>query len=149
MQKVFEILPLIGIANLKFDMSREESRISMPEPFSEQSDDKNADSYYNYSLQVSFDETGKLEFIEISRDEDIEAIFRGGNVFKIPANDLIEEIRQDFRLDVDDDEFGYCFTFPDIELSFWRPVIPEDENDEDGKYFSTVGIGRKGYFIKK
>ncbi|HEX9961098.1 MAG TPA: hypothetical protein VGB00_09210 [Pyrinomonadaceae bacterium] len=149
MQKVFEILPLIGIANLKFGMSREESRISVLEPFSEHSNNKNADCYYNYSLQVFFDGTGKLEFIEISRDEDIEAVFRGRNVFKIPANDLIEEICQSFQLDVNDDELGYCFTFPDIELSFWRPVIPEDENDEDGKYFSTVGIGRKGYFIRK
>ena len=45
-----------------------------------------------------------------------------------------------------DSEVPFSFVFSELELSFWRPTIPEDEFDEDGRFFETVGIGVKGYY---
>lgn len=149
MQKIFEIQPLIGLANLKLGMSRQESRDLMQDTYTKKSRAENVDCYHNSSFQIFFDEYEKIEFIEISKDEAIKAVFNGKNVLEIPASDLIEEISKDFNVDETDREFGYSFIFPELELSFWRPTIPEDENDEDGKYFLTVGIGKKGYFSNR
>jgi hypothetical protein len=30
-------------------------------------------------------------------------------------------------------------------MSFWRDILPEHD-DEEGRYFWTIGIGRKGYY---
>ena len=127
-------------------MFREECRILMKDTFSVKLTNKRVDCYYDAAFQIFFDEEEKIELIEISRDENIKAIFMGKNVLEVAASDLIKEISQYFVIDESDKEFGYSFIFPEIELNFWRPIIPENETDEDGKYFSTVGIGRKGYF---
>lgn len=46
------------------------------------------------------------------------------------------------KLDTTDPELGYSYTFPKLELSFWRP----DNDDEETPYCATVGLGRAGYY---
>jgi len=30
-------------------------------------------------------------------------------------------------------------------LSLWRPMIPESDTNSNGRYFYTIGIGKRGY----
>jgi hypothetical protein len=145
-RKVFKIQPLVGISNLKFGQSRQESRDLMQSKFSERSTDKMVDLYYNAAFQIFFDDQEQIEYIEISREKNVEVLFEETNIFKTPADELIKQISQEYSFDENDSELGYSFVFSEIELSFWRPVIPKGENDQDGKYFSTVGVGKKGYY---
>ena len=72
--------------------------------------------------------------------------YRGTDVFAQPAARLVELVAQDGPYDPDDPELGYSYIFPHLELALWRPVLPEGEEDPEGRYFSTIGVGRPGYF---
>ena len=101
-------------------------------------------------FSVDYDSDNRVEYISISnpKEEGIKILYRGIDVFGTPATDLIEQIENltDLRYDRGDPELQYSFIFQDVDLSFWRPVLQENENDEGGKYFEAIGIGIKGYY---
>ena len=49
----------------------------------------------------------------------------------------------------EDPEVGYSYIFPSLELSVWRPPLPNNTSDPDGRCFRTIGVGRKGYYSEK
>jgi hypothetical protein len=72
-------------------------------------------------------------------------MYKGHDVFETKAQDLVNFISQEAPYDPDDPEIGFSYVFPILELALWRPVKPEDEDDPEGQYFSTIGIGCQGY----
>ncbi len=145
----YEIVPHQGVGPIAFGMSREQSRAAIgtePETFRKSGqDDTPADAYYHSALQVFFDKD-QVEYIELSADESVTAIYRGHNVFGTKVQDLVDLVSREAPYDPDDPESGYSYIFPKPELALWRPVMPEDEDDPEGQYFLTIGIGRRGYF---
>jgi|SRR5215831_7105832 len=145
----FEIIPLEGIRPVRLGMTRKQSRLAMNIPYDSYRKRANSpaltDSYLNNSFQVFFDKNDCVEFIELSRGGPFEAFYKGINVFETLAEDLVAFISNDAKYDENDRELGYSYTFPSIELSLWRDILPEDD-DEEGRYFWTIGIGRKGYY---
>ena len=108
-------------------------------------------------LRIDYDQEGTVEFIECSGLHSAHfKIFIGAiNVFETPAIQLLNEIKKwkGVGYDETDDEIPYSFLFRTIDLSVYWPVLPDgDEKNEEiseqeeGKYFSTIGIGRKGYY---
>lgn len=101
-------------------------------------------------FSVDYDSNDSVEYISISNPNSdmVKVSFMDHSVFEVDANTLIEIIENEtnYRFDRNDPELEYSFIFHDLELSFWRPTIPENEDDEDGKYFETIGIGIKGYY---
>lgn len=147
---MYEVIPLKGVGPVLLNMSRDESRAAMgvsPGTFRKSSDDTSlTDAYDESRFQVFFDEKDTVEYIELSLGGTNSVIYKGISVFEKEADDLIEVISLDAPYDENDPELGYSYVFPMLELSVWRPVIPESQNDEGGRYFSTIGIGRKGYY---
>jgi hypothetical protein len=88
-----------------------------------------------------------VEFIEVCVGGEVEAFLDGIDLFAVDAAAVITRITQRHAFDEHDPELGYAYIFPELELAFWRPHIPDDESD-DGRFFSTVGIGLRGYFTK-
>jgi hypothetical protein len=43
-------------------------------------------------------------------------------------------------------EIPYSYIFRSLQLSLWRPVLPSSPSDAEGRYFSTIGIGVRGYY---
>jgi hypothetical protein len=41
-------------------------------------------------------------------------------------------------------ELGHAYIFPDLDLSLWRPVLPESPEDLEAREFSTIGFGMAG-----
>ena len=150
MNHMYEVAPLKGVGLILLGMSREASRSAMgvsPETFIKSSaSDFLTDTYNDFGFQVFFDAKDTVEYIELSAGRPIPVIYKGISVFETRADDLIEIISLDAPYDENDPEFGYGYIFPMLELSLWRPVIPESRNDEVGRYFSTIGIGIKGYY---
>jgi hypothetical protein len=145
---MYEVIPLKGVSPVLLGMSREESHAAMgvsPKTFRKSSDDASlTDAYDEATFQVFFDEKDAVEYIELSSGGAIPVLYKGLPVFETQADELIEIISQDAPYDENDPELGYSYIFPLLELSLWRPAISEDE--EEGRYFSTIGIGRKGYY---
>ncbi len=112
----------------------------------------NTDHYQDENLMfsVDYDENNCVEYISISKPNSkmYKVLYNNYNIFEIAAEELIEKIENEsvFRFDRNDPEIEYSYIFNDLELSFWRPTIPERKEDNDGRYFETVGIGVKGYY---
>ena len=143
--KVYEVEPLKQIGDIGLGMDREEVRKTMPEEPNISGSRDHVDNYHDGGLQVFYDENNKVEFIELLRGSGFTATTHGINVFDKTAQEVLEVITKVSEYNQDDLEVGYSYVFPDLELSLWRPSIPE-EGEEDGKYFSTIGIGVQGYY---
>jgi hypothetical protein len=83
-----------------------------------------------------------VDFIELSNGCHFEAVLFGLPVFVTSIPVLISEIGHWAELDTTDPELGYSYTFPKLEISFWRP----DNDDEETPYCATVGLGRASYY---
>lgn len=155
----FELKPREGINDISFGMNSEEVQIKLGEPEStrEQSiiqlgdvsiPEPKTDYYFENSLQISYDKDDSVEFIEIAfKESKLEVSVYGLRINKLTAVEIISFLsnEKNLKYDENDDEFPYTYNFIDQDLTFWRQVLPEDDTDEDGKYFDTVGIGKMGY----
>lgn len=142
------IEPHIGIGKLKLGMKREEVHQLFGPEFETVNDEEIGivDFYFSETIQIHYDENLQVEFIDLVYDlsNEFEVVFNGMDVFKTPANDLVNEIAKITPYD-GTSELPYEYIFKEIDLELWREILPE-EDDEDGLYFDTVGIGVKGYF---
>lgn len=166
----FDLKPHIGAGSLKLGMTKEEIRslLGQPEYSSEKSSIEYGDisiptpakdGYFENELQITFDNDGKADYIEFyGKDaEHTEVYLNNIDIFRVPAQKLLKEIVTSTRCEFDneDDEIPYSYVFRSIDLSVWRQLIPEQDEEtevpetDEGKYFWTVGIGIKGYYKKE
>lgn len=167
----FDLEPHIGASNLKFGMTRENiiEILGIPEYSSEKSlmdygdfsiDLPAKDGFYKNELQVTYDDNNLVDFIEFygRSAELIEVFIQNINVFKTPVPLLIDKIIAITNSDFDkgNTEIPYSYTFPSLDLAVWRQVIPrqnertvEIPESDEGKYFWSIGIGKKDYYKSK
>lgn len=90
-------------------------------------------------LKARFDPEGRAQSLQVSGSGAFAAYnaeFRGINVLATPAEDVIDLLT---ALDeVKSDEFAFRITAPAVGLALARDTVPEDEEDEDGRYFTSV-----------
>ncbi len=149
----FEIVPLAGVGPVLLNMPRSEVPQLMGHlPKSIRKTPACAyatDAFHNSGFQVFYaGPEPVVEYIELSRGSGLEAFFDGVDVFALPAVELVERLSRRTPFDPSDPELGYSYVFPEWELALWRPCLPEGNNDDDGRFFSTVGIGVRGYFTE-
>ncbi len=150
--RAYDVTPKIGVGPVRLGMHRDEVRAAMdqePERFMKAETCRyETDAYHHSAFQVSYEgDEPRVEFIELSREGGFIALYRAMDVFGTSASDLVEFIARDARFDGRDPELGYSFVFPSLDLSLWRPVLPEDS--PDGEFFSTIGVGVEGYFRRE
>ena len=105
------------------------------------------DAFHDSEFQVFYSgEQPIVEFIELSRGSTFRAIVDNLDVFATPALAVVAHLARKSPFDAADPEIPYAYLFREWQLSLWRPVVPETDADEDGRYFSTIGIGRVGYY---
>lgn len=90
-----------------------------------------------------------VEYIELSGRHDHQVLYHGVSVFETDADLLVSHISRDAPFDPDDGELGYSYIFPALQLSLWRPVLPQSPDDTQGRKFKTIGVGRKGYYSRR
>lgn len=101
------------------------------------------DVWFNDCLRIFYGgEQPTTEYIEVSAGPGVEVRCLGYSVFSTPAQELVKLLEGHAALDPSDSELGHSYVFPALELSFWRPTLKEPEC----KYFSTIGIGIRGYY---
>lgn len=146
---MYEVIPLKGVGPVHLGMPQKEVRTVMveePITFRKSPDSEGLTDAFNQStFQVFYDEYGVVEYIELSRSS-TPVLYKGTDVFQTTAEEVVELISQDALYDDSDPELGYSYIFPDLAVSVWRPCLPKD--DIKGLYFSTIGVGRKGYYTE-
>ncbi|EHH2535244.1 hypothetical protein P3576_22605 [Vibrio parahaemolyticus] len=96
-------------------------------------------------LMVDFDNEGRVEFIEAAGSELFSTTLLGFDVHRTLAANVLERIQLEGSYDHSDPELGYSYVFKELQLSFWRPTLPDLEEGE-GLYFQSVAIASEGYF---
>lgn len=157
----YKLEPLSGIGPIKLGMTRKEVRSDMQEKyksFKKTPDDPNlTDAFFNSTFQIFYDKNDNVEYIELSGYKSFEfvVVFNEIKIFETKADDLIEKISQKASYDKTNDKIPYSYIFPTLELSLWRPNIPDVVDNKnsneyhDSLYFQTVGIGIKGYYTEE
>lgn len=145
LMKTFEIKPKIGVGPIRIGMTRAEVREHLGQP--EADDDKR--EWYLEDMAINFDPSGKVTFIELAESENYKATLNGKCLHDLDADEAVSHVQKIAPYDENDPEFGYTYLFPDLQISLWRPVIPDSEqdpNDSTGRRFEAVGVGGDGYF---
>ena len=148
----YTVVPHEGVAPVRLGMTRAECRGVMPEApraFRKGPGGGETDAFHSSAFQVFYDADDRVEYIELSRGRDVEPQIDGLSVLEVAADDAVAHVRRLGEFDADDPEVGYSYVFPDLDVALWRPVIPEDEDDPDGRTFSTVGVGIHGYHARR
>jgi hypothetical protein len=107
------------------------------------------DGFHNFAFQVFYGgDTPTVEYIELFANDEFRAIYRGMDVFGTPADKLVNHIRRDAPCDEFDCKLRSSYVFPRLDLSLWRarPMICKSAEDEEGRFFSTIGVGVVGYY---
>jgi hypothetical protein len=89
-----------------------------------------------------------LEAVELGRPsiQTDRVIFRGLDVFAIPARELVQRMGEYTSIEADPDDPA-SFIASDLLLSFWRPFAADDESEEEqGYFFNSVLLARPGYY---
>lgn len=90
-------------------------------------------------ISVSFDADDRVEAIEFGRSGDT-VTYNGLDLFATPAADLVTQLRR--TTTVHEEEDGHMFTAPELLLTFWRAITPEDPDDENGRHFEGIVLAR-------
>jgi hypothetical protein len=146
----YEVVPHVGIGPVRLGMTRAESRAAIGVEarafMKDQADTVPTEAFHDASFQVFYDASERVEYIELSKSPEIEPIVFGEKVLQLRAEDAVGLVERHVAYDDSNPELGYSYVFPALELALWRPVVPESEDDEEGRTFSTVGVGVSGYF---
>ena len=143
--KHFEIKPGIGVGPVNLGMNRSDVLSVMgPAEFSNDESDG-----FLSGFRVDYNESNKVEFIEVAESSKYEALFNGKCLHHIHADDVIEYLSTLDSYNKNDPELGYSYTFRKLSMSIWRSTMPEPgqtTDDFDGKYFQAIAIADEGYF---
>lgn len=140
--KHYEIVPNVGVGPIKLGMQRAEVEKIFGAP------DYEHDSRVSYfsGFMIDYNDSNNVEFIELANSEHFTASYEGKDLHRIPANEAVEFVSKFDSFDKNEPELGHSYIFKKLQLSLWRGTMPENENDEDGKYFEAVGIAEANYF---
>ena len=145
MNPKFEVQPKIGIGPVKLGMDRTSAIAIMglePDSFMKTPMSQNpTDSFYEAGFQIFYEgEVPKVESIELSRGCGFEALLSGQNVLDVPVSEVLLKIEHVTGLKPETEDEGYTYEIPALGLWLWRQS--NEPSDEDGLYFSTVGLGK-------
>jgi hypothetical protein len=148
---VYEVVPHVGIGPVRLGMSRDEVRRIMPGPADSFLKGPYAkietDGFLECAFQVYYHtNTATVEYVMLARHGGFVAVYRGMNVFDTKAEYLVAHISRNAQYDRTDPELGYSYIFPELDLSLWRPTMPESPDDTEGREFMTIGVGVTGYY---
>ncbi|MCX5008528.1 hypothetical protein OHB05_38885 [Streptomyces sp. NBC_00638] len=149
----FDLAPPIGVGPLRIGMTRQSANTAL-----DSLRDLSAVSESDRPGQHIFRPSGLMISIHCTRDllEAVElwrpssqtdrVIFRGLDVFAIPARELVQRMGEYTSIEADPEDPA-SFIAPDLLLSFWRPFVADDQPEEEqGHFFNSVLLARPGYY---
>ncbi|RAG84155.1 hypothetical protein DN069_18530 [Streptacidiphilus pinicola] len=149
----FDLAPPNGVGPLQIGMTRQAANAALDSlrdlSAVSESDRPGQHVFRPSGLMISIHCTrDMLEAIELGRPstQTDRVIFRGLDVFALPAQELVQRMGEHTTIEADPDDPA-SFVASDLLLSFWRPFAADDEPEEEqGYYFSSVLLARPGYY---
>ncbi|MFF3443258.1 hypothetical protein [Streptosporangium sp. NPDC002721] len=94
--------------------------------------------------------TGVVQTVEIFRDFDTlpraQVLLLGMDVFSVPAERVVDVLRERFEIEED----GYSCTVPELSIGLGRPLVPDQDADEEERErytcFDNVLVAGPGYY---
>jgi hypothetical protein len=160
-KRTFIIEPNTGISPINIGMNRSIVRKQFSEKshtFTKTKESNPTDTFFSNSFQIFYNNDDNVEYIELSgyQNDEFDVSIFGINIFAKKANIIYQELKVPKLLDSNDVNSAYTMILPEIDVCFWRSMIPDEEDinvddsdlDETGNrlFWRTVGIGVKGYF---
>ncbi len=144
----FEIKPHRGIGPVLLGMARSEVIALMADIGGEApvSRSESIDCFFGNCFQVSYNEHGRVEFIEVANDPRLEFVFEEKDVFDTPAEEMVAHIKQFDYPSPDLSKEGYEYLFPSLILTLWD--IDSQYDHKRGQVrpiLGAVGIGDLNY----
>ena len=142
----YDILPHSGVGPIRLGMTREEVRAEFGMPDFTGNDNREE---FLHGFFVDFNSEGRVEFIELAKSTQFRPLFKGKCLHELLADDVVALVQRYDQYSEDDPELGYSYCFLDLQMSLWRPTVPDanqPNDDDDGRYFHAIGIAEKGYF---
>jgi hypothetical protein len=107
----YEVVPHVGVGPVRFGMTREQVRRAMPGPcepfrkgpFAQQE----TDAFQGSAFQVFYGDAATVEFIELSKGQEVRARYAGLSIFETPADEVVARISQLAPFDPSNPEIGY------------------------------------------
>lgn len=148
-----DLVPPVGVGRLRIGMAREaadDALASFRDPAAVSDSGRPGQQVFRPSgLTIGIQcARGVLEAVELGRPVTSadRVLFRGLDVFGLPAREVVRRMREHTAIDEDPDEPA-SFVAPDLLLGFWRPFAADDDPDEEkGHYFSSVLLAEPGYY---
>jgi hypothetical protein len=144
MKLKFEVQPKIGIGPVKLGMDRTSAIASLglePDSFMKTPMSQHpTDSFYEAGFQIFYEgEVPRVESIELSRGCGFEATLSGENILELQVSEALLKIESATGHKPSTEDEGYTYEVPSLGLWLWRQS--NEPNDEEGLYFSTIGVG--------
>jgi hypothetical protein len=140
--RAFTIQPHQGAFPLTLGMSRPEVHELLGKPGSVS---RNIEWFFENGLQIEYKQ-GRTVFIQVSRGCGLTARYKGVDLLKLPATKAVALVSKEADYDGEHWELGYTYRFPKLALTLWRPVMPSNSKDPNGRYFDTVAVAVEGYW---
>ncbi|MFI2207592.1 hypothetical protein ACH47Z_44515 [Streptomyces sp. NPDC020192] len=149
----FDLAPPIGVGPLRIGMTRQSANTALDSlrdlSAVSESDRPGQHVFRPSGLMISIHcMRDMLEAVELGRPstQTDRVIFRGLDVFAIPARELVHRMSEYTSIEAAPDDPA-SFIGSDLLLSFWRPFAADDKpEDEQGYFFNSVLLARPGYY---
>ncbi|MET8102366.1 hypothetical protein ABZV29_38990 [Streptomyces sp. NPDC005236] len=149
----FDLTPPIGVGPLRIGMPRQSANTALDSlrdlSAVSESDRPGQHVFRPSGLMISIHCTrDMLEAVELGRPSarTDRVVFRGLDVFEIPARELVQRMGEYTSIEADPDDPA-SFIASDLLLSLWHPFAADDEPDEEqGYFFNSVLLARPGYY---
>ncbi|WP_392957500.1 hypothetical protein [Streptomyces sp. LN245] len=152
----FDLAPPIGVGPLRIGMTRQSANTALDSlrdlSAVSESDRPGQHVFRPSGLMISIHCTRDLlEAVELGRPspQTDRVIFRGLDVFAIPARELVQRMGEYTSIEADPDDPA-SFIAPDLLLTFWRPFAADDQPEPEsitsaltGKVHRVVGDGQR------
>jgi hypothetical protein len=144
----FEIIPHKGIGPVDLKMNREKvlklmDQLSGGPPVRRHN---SIDCFFQNSFQISYNEQGLVEFIEVGNNPEFVYLFEGLDVFDVPAKKLLQHIKQFDSPDPELSIEGHEYLFPSLILTLWDIGSQYDHRGGQKRpMFAAIGIGDLNY----
>lgn len=124
--------------------------------------------YMNGSVSVHVDQKNKIEYIEISTDEEYDVYNESQNLKNMSRENLLKYLKEKNQNEMSEEENKHSFIFSNISVGLYYEITEEDveemiyESKADGVYDdmkdeieadaqrakrpSTIGIGKRDYY---
>lgn len=139
----YVVEPHGGVGPVRFGMTRAEVRAAMPAvptAFGRGTGESPVDAWHDFVLQVFYDGDDRVEYIEVERDDALQAVLYGKAILALAVDRALAHVRRHGGDEPRRDELPYAYVFGELDLALWRPHAGE----EDAGCFASLGIARDG-----